>query len=354
MPNLKFTKPWHGVPRESIDWHPIVDPLLCIGCGTCVTGCSRLVYRFDFQNNKSVVYDPLNCLVGCTTCANVCPSGAISFPSNEAIRALQETPELHDYIWHELNDRKAELALPGTENFPGEGTPYIVEKMEKLQNDIILLILKPEGNKKINYTAGQYIAIEVPDSEGMTRDYSIGSAPKEDGSIELHIRHVRGGKFTTYVFEKMKEGETLNIFGPFGEFRFHYEKDVPVIMAAVSTGLAPFKALLEEAFEKKVRNPIKLYLCAHNAGSFYGMDWLKKWKKEHPNFDYYISLSSPDPNSDWKGLVGRVHNVIAQNETNLKGYDSYVAGSPKVIKAVIEVFQNLGMKNERIFYDIAG
>jgi len=52
--------------------------------------------------------------------------------------------------------------------------------------------------------------------------------------------------------------------------------------------------------------------------------------------------------------VRRVHNVIAQNETNLKGYDGYVAGSPKVIKAAIETFQNLGMKNERKFYDIAG
>ncbi len=71
MSNPKFTKPWHGVERESIDWHPIVVPLLCIGCGTCVTGCSRMVYRFDFKTKKSIVYEPLNCLVGGTTCANL-------------------------------------------------------------------------------------------------------------------------------------------------------------------------------------------------------------------------------------------------------------------------------------------
>ena len=354
MPNPKFTKPWHGIPREEIDWHPIVDPLLCLGCGTCVTGCSRMVYRFDFENNKSVVYDPLNCLVGCTTCANVCPSGAISFPSIETIHHIQESPELHDNIWHELNNRKEELALPGTEQFPGEGTPYVVSKLDKLKSEIMLIVLKPQTDKKINYRAGQYIHIEIPDSEGMTRAYSIGSAPKEDGSIELHIRHVRGGKFTTYVFEEMREGEVINLFGPFGDFKFHYEKNVPVIMAAVSTGLAPLKALLEEAFEKNVRNPLKLYLCAHNADTFYGLDWLKKWKKEHSNFDYIVSLSSPDPNSDWRGIVGRVHNVISQNEVSLKGYDGYVAGSPKVIKAVIETFNNLGMNRDRIFYDIAG
>ncbi len=267
---------------------------------------------------------------------------------------MQETPELHDYIWHELNDRKAELALPGTEDFAGKGVPYSVTKMEKLSNDIMLLVLEPAGNEKIEYTAGKYISIEIPGTEGMTRDYSIGAAPKGDGKIELHIRHLRGGRFTTYVFEKMHEGEKLNLFGPFGHFKFHYEKDVPVIMAAVSTGLAPLKALLEEAFERKVRNPIKLYLCAHNADSFYGMEWLKQWKKEHPNFDYFISLSSPDPNTEWKGLIGRVHNVILDNEINLKGYDGYVAGSPKVIEAVVKSFKDLGMKEDRIFYDIAG
>jgi CDP-4-dehydro-6-deoxyglucose reductase len=65
MPNPQFTKPWHGVPREQINWNPTVVEAACIGCGTCVTGCSRLVYRFDFERKKSVVVDPLNCMVGC-------------------------------------------------------------------------------------------------------------------------------------------------------------------------------------------------------------------------------------------------------------------------------------------------
>lgn len=52
MPDPKLTKPWHGVPREMIDWHPTVNEDACIGCG-------RLVYRFDFARKKAVVADPL-------------------------------------------------------------------------------------------------------------------------------------------------------------------------------------------------------------------------------------------------------------------------------------------------------
>jgi len=69
MPNPQFTKPWHGVPRDAIHWNPTIIEDACIGCGTCVTGCSRLVYRFDFDRKKPVVVDALNCMVGCTTCA---------------------------------------------------------------------------------------------------------------------------------------------------------------------------------------------------------------------------------------------------------------------------------------------
>jgi NAD-dependent dihydropyrimidine dehydrogenase PreA subunit len=90
VPNPQFTKAWHGVPREQIAWNPTVLEDAGIGCGTCVTGCSRLVYRFDFERKKPAAVDPLNCTVGCTTCANTCPARAIAFPPIGTVLALIE------------------------------------------------------------------------------------------------------------------------------------------------------------------------------------------------------------------------------------------------------------------------
>jgi CDP-4-dehydro-6-deoxyglucose reductase len=83
-----FAKPWHGVPRQEIDWHPTVVTDRCIGCGLCVTSCGRQVYGFDYAQNTAVVANPLNCMVGCTTCATVCTQDAIEFPSQGFIRHL--------------------------------------------------------------------------------------------------------------------------------------------------------------------------------------------------------------------------------------------------------------------------
>lgn len=74
----KFAK-WHGINRESIDWHPVIDEEKCVGCGMCVTTCGRGVYKYDFDKKKSKVENPYHCLVACQTCANLCPKGAISF-----------------------------------------------------------------------------------------------------------------------------------------------------------------------------------------------------------------------------------------------------------------------------------
>ncbi len=80
--------PWHGIPREEIDWYPTVVEDRCIGCGLCTTSCGRGVYRFDYKRNVAAVVDPIMCMVGCTTCATICARDAIEFPSTGYIRQL--------------------------------------------------------------------------------------------------------------------------------------------------------------------------------------------------------------------------------------------------------------------------
>jgi CDP-4-dehydro-6-deoxyglucose reductase, E3 len=86
--NPNFTKPWHGIPREEIEWFPTVVADRCVGCGMCVTSCGRQVYTFDYEANVAVVEHPMQCMVGCTTCATICTRDAIEFPSQGYIRQV--------------------------------------------------------------------------------------------------------------------------------------------------------------------------------------------------------------------------------------------------------------------------
>lgn len=107
MPDPKFLKPWHGIPRKEITWHPRVEEDLCMGCGLCVTSCGRQVYEYDAERRKSVVAEPLHCMVGCVTCANLCPEQAISFPPLTTLRRLVKDHKLVQRARKELRQRPA-------------------------------------------------------------------------------------------------------------------------------------------------------------------------------------------------------------------------------------------------------
>ena len=105
---------WCGVDRKLIQWNPVVDESKCVGCGLCVIACGRKVYRFDYENKKSKVFEPTHCMVVCDNCAKLCPSGAISFAEGENLREkAQKLVREHNVVKFaqaQLESRKEELA----------------------------------------------------------------------------------------------------------------------------------------------------------------------------------------------------------------------------------------------------
>lgn len=110
----KFAK-FHGVDRNEISWNPEIDEDKCIGCGLCATSCGRGVYKYDYENKKAKVVNPNNCLVGCQTCSNLCPSKAIKFAEDDKTREkaqkIVKDIDLLPKIKNELESRKEELNL---------------------------------------------------------------------------------------------------------------------------------------------------------------------------------------------------------------------------------------------------
>jgi CDP-4-dehydro-6-deoxyglucose reductase len=360
MPNPQFTKPWHGVPREEILWNPTVVEEACIGCGTCVTGCSRLVYRYDYDHKKAVVADPLNCMVGCTTCANTCPTNAIRFPSLSTVFALEGLAGVRHVIEDDLIERHDQLAWHDVIPHPDKVVSLQVLKYEKRGEDILLLTLSPLGASDClcQFIPGQYLEIIPSEGGWLPRAYSIANAPKEDGSIELQIHRVKEGRISEWLFERVHIGDVLRCRGPKGQFTLRSAAGTPLLFVAGGTGFAPIKAMIEQQLTHAPQSLISLFWGVSGSEDLYELSLLGEWVKHNPNMHITLAVSHGELPQDLpKGIEAQNINIVKaiyKIQNDFSGFDAYIAGAPSMIPLVIDALSHYGVKTEAIHVDSFG
>jgi ferredoxin len=121
---------WHGIPREDVPWSPTVDAAACIGCQLCYVTCGRNVYEMHDRVADAVA--PLDCMVGCSTCANICPTKAITFPSLEVVWKLERERRIFRVVKEEAL-RKHERAAALEARASAQGTAPQVSTRAKVE-----------------------------------------------------------------------------------------------------------------------------------------------------------------------------------------------------------------------------
>ena len=227
--------------------------------------------------------------------------------------------------------------------------PTRVAKMEKLAPDVIRLLLKLPMVERMQFFAGQYVDILLKD--GRRRSFSIANAPHNDEFLELHVRKIEGGAFTSHVFENMNEKDLLRVEGPLGTFCLNEESTKPIIFIAGGTGFAPIKGMLEHAFAEKLQRPMTFYWGARNVVSLYLAELPAQWAKQHSHFKFVPVLSEPGVDDNWQGKVGLVHDVVIKDFQSLAEHEVYASGPPAMINAIREDFAEKGMSNDNFYFD---
>lgn len=224
-----------------------------------------------------------------------------------------------------------------------------VERLEPLAEDVMRLILKPLVDEPIRFHAGQYINIVLEDRE--RRAFSFATAPHESEFIELHVKLVPGGAFTTWVFNAMKPGDLLTCEGPLGRFYLREDTDRPIVFVAGSTGFAPVKSMVEHAFRVGLKRKLHLYWGVKSLQDMYLRELPERWAREHDNFKFVPVLSEPAPEDNWSGRTGNVHEAILQDFPDLVNCEVYACGSVGLVQAAHDAFRRQGMPEDRCFSD---
>jgi Na+-transporting NADH:ubiquinone oxidoreductase subunit F len=235
-----------------------------------------------------------------------------------------------------------------------------VEKIRDVTHDIKEVLFALDSGE-IDFVSGQYVQLVVPPygdiKESTQRAYSMSSKPSDKKHVELLIRLVPGGIATTWVHKFLKEGDAVELVGPFGEFRVH---DTPAAMICVAggSGMAPFKSIFYNLYETSAfpEKDIWYFFGARTSKDMFYLEELRELQAKWPRFHLVAALSEPSPEENWAGDTGLITDVLDRYlqtviPKNDKGWEGYLCGSPGMINACINVMKKNGITEDKIYYD---
>lgn len=320
-------------------------------------------HEFQVADNESVLDAalrekgsilPYGCRNGtCGSCMGTLLSGQVVYPEGRP-SALSEREAIEGKALLCQARPDSDLVIEVREvktagDIPVRILPCRVEQRELLAPDVMRLSLRLPNTERLQFLAGQYVDILLAD--GRRRSFSLANPPHADSLLELHVRHVPGGFFTSYIFERMKEKALLRFQGPLGTFFLREDSPRPVILVGGGTGFAPLKGMLEHAFHIGWNHPLHLYWGARAQVDLYLNMLPQRWLEEYPHFRYTPVLSEPRIEDHWKGRTGWVHEAVIADYPDLSGYDVYMSGPPPMIDAAKSAFMAQGLPAEQLFYD---
>jgi NAD(P)H-flavin reductase/ferredoxin len=219
-----------------------------------------------------------------------------------------------------------------------------VFRIARVAEDVTFVHLRFPAGIRIHFKAGQHLEVILPDGE--RRNFSMANPPQESDGVQLHIRHVPGGAFTGYVYDKLARGDQLRVELPFGDFTLR-ESDKPILFVAGSTGFAPIKSIIEDALRKSIRRKMTLYWGARTRAGLYS-ELPRKWQAENPRFSYVPVLSDLPAAGFRSGLV---HAAVLADFPSLAGFQAYVCGPPVMTAAARRDFLAAGLPEQDFFVD---
>jgi Na+-transporting NADH:ubiquinone oxidoreductase subunit F len=258
------------------------------------------------------------------------------------------------------------------------------------------LVLKlPEG-EVVNFRAGGYVQLECPPydvkfrnfeigeeyrgdwerfgffnleaktTEPTIRAYSMANYPEEYGILKFNIRiatpppksqGIPPGRMSSWVFN-LKPGDKVTVYGPFGEF-FAKQTQNEMVFIGGGAGMAPMRSHIFDQLRRiHSDRKISFWYGARSMREAFYVEEFDELAKNNPNFTWHLALSEPQPEDNWTGYTGFIHNVVYENY--LKNHEApedceyYMCGPPMMNAAVIKMLTDMGVERDNILLDDFG
>ncbi len=256
------------------------------------------------------------------------------------------------------------LKLPEGENVDFRAGGYV--QLEAPAHHVKYADFDIEEEYRGDWERFGFFKIESKVDEPVIRAYSMANYPEERGLVKFNIRvatpppgsqGIPAGQMSSYVFS-LKPGDTITVYGPFGEF-FAKDTDAEMVFVGGGAGMAPMRSHIFDQL-KRINSTRKMsfWYGARSLREMFYQEEYDQLQAENENFQWHVALSDPQPEDNWDGLTGFIHNVLfdeyLKDHPAPEDCEYYMCGPPMMTAAVIKMLKDLGVEDENILLDDFG
>ena len=271
---------------------------------------------------------------------------------------VESNPNMATFI------KELTLKLPEGENVDFRAGGYV--QLEAPPHHVKFKDFEVEEEYRGDWERFGFFDLESKVDETVIRAYSMANYPEEKGVVKFNIRiatpppgskGIPPGQMSSYVFN-MKAGDKVTVYGPFGEF-FAKDTDAEMVFIGGGAGMAPMRSHIFDQLKRiQTDRKISFWYGARSLRELFYQDEYDMLAEENDNFKWHIALSDPQPEDNWEGLTGFIHNVLLEeylkNHPAPEDCEYYMCGPPMMNQAVITMLKDLGVEDENIMLDDFG
>jgi NAD(P)H-flavin reductase len=257
---------------------------------------------------------------------------------------LKSTLREQDYFlscqWHPQDD-----VIVSTAEESELFTPLTVLDKQAVSPNICRLLLNNPISE--NYRAGQFINLRRKD--GLSRSYSLASLPGDD-FLELHIKRMKNGAMSNWIYDELKPGDSIDIQGPYGECFYIQENTTqPLMLIGTGTGASPLWGIVRDALQAGHTGKVYFFHGARKVEGLYLDTELKTLSNDHENFTYVPCISGDDCPSGYH--AGRSNTIALKKFSDLRGWRVYICGLANMVNNTKKQAYLSGAEMNQIYVD---
>lgn len=257
------------------------------------------------------------------------------------------------------------------------------------------LVIKIDHGEALEFNAGAYIQIDIPEYElsftefkvrvaerfrpvwdrfnlwglrsktekPVFRAYSLANPPSDKNILKFTIRiatpppgvaKAPPGAGSSYIFN-LKKGDRVTLSGPYGDF-FVKDTDKEMCFVGGGAGMAPLRSqIFHQLNTLNTSRIISFWYGARSKMELFFNDEFRALEDKFEKFAYNVALSEPQPEDNWDGMTGFIHQCLydnyLKNHPDPTEIEYYMCGPPIMMDAVMEMLDSLGVEPEMIAFD---